>query len=179
MELLQGQFFSPRLLARAWGQRRIVKVAVPTEGKDVIYTCPGGKITIPISLTAELKTSAEVATRHISLRFLDGAENILGNLVGGVEEGANNEWLFSWTREAGFRGLNDASQVTAPMPAFLLEPGNIIRTLTAEMKPKDTWLKPILWVEEYYLGSNPNWAVNEELKGLARYLGQEMMQHAT
>lgn len=133
------------------GRMRSIAMTNPAAGADWTTTVPAGVAWIVRGVTAQLDTSVAVATRAVTLQFLDSSANLLLDSIGGATEVASIDDVYSWFNggQASFEGL----VISGGLPAeFRLPAGWVIRSATANIDAGDQWSKIVLTVEEFIGG---------------------------
>ena len=144
-----GILLTPNPVHRVWGQRRILKLPNPAEGKDFTITRSESMLWRVISLTATLVTGAEAGNRVPGLQVSDGDGNAL-MVVGGTQEQATGlTRRVTFAPEVSTDTTIAAGPNTINIPWLLLLPGYSISTLTNGLLAKDQWTGVTLWVEEF------------------------------
>jgi hypothetical protein len=130
------------------GNLRRIAGTSPGAGVDISETVPTGAMWELVAFTANLVTSATVASRAPILVFDDGT-TLFANVRFGVlmPASSNNTctWAPTFPYDATFPGFS-----SAPLPpGLILPPGYRIRTVTGNLQASDQWGAPSYLVQEW------------------------------
>lgn len=140
---------------------RVVPIANPAAGAEVVVTVPGGSVWRPISLVTTLATSAVVAVRGPSLIVDDGSTTVMRLPQGGTQA-ASLSVVNTWANGSGSpAGTSATGAQSVPLPDLVMPAGYRLRTLTNLIDVGDQYSAVALWVEE--LQSQPQ-GVHENIR---------------
>lgn len=127
---------------------RVVQVAPPAAATDWSVTVPGGRVWVPLALTALLTTDANAGNRDVSLRVTDQT-NIVAAFDAFANQGASLAELYSFVAGAG-TGAGGTTHLTCttPIPDMALPAGYVLETHTTGFEVGDQWSSIVVWVEE-------------------------------
>lgn len=147
--LSQGQFWTPRPLERAWGQKVVENIPEPAKGAQWKYTIPPQYLTRVLAIAIPFTTAAEAAKRFPGIKILDPTGRVLCEYNSATEQ---SEGL---TRTANY--LADASLGTGIsnnmpiiwLPPWVLEPEYVLEGRTTGMTANDQYGKGVVLTEQY------------------------------
>lgn len=127
---------------------RIIPVAAPIAGAEVITSVPGGVVWRPLSFITTLVTSAAVANRQPSLVVDDSTTTVMRLPQSGVQA-ASLTVVSTWANGYDLGGGSAVVGVMATsFPDMALPAGYRLRTLTGLIDVADQYGASALWVEE-------------------------------
>lgn len=127
---------------------RVVPFAAPAAGAEFVVTVPGGSVWRPFMVTAQLISSAVVATRAPSLKIDDGS-TVVGTFPMPSGQAASLTVVYTWA-DVGSTGGSAAAfgAVSGGLPDLALEAGWRLRSSTALIDVADQWSNVVVYVEE-------------------------------
>lgn len=133
------------------GRVRSITGTDPAAGVELAETVPAGVRWRLLSLTANLVTSAVVATRVVRFLMDDGA-SMFFRTNGSAGQGASNAFQYSFASGASVPGTPSVDILVPAPSALILSAGSRIRTSTQAIDPGDNWGPPQYLVEEWLEG---------------------------
>lgn len=127
---LQGQFWTPRPLHRAWGHRQVLKPEHVSQNKQFEQVVPPGFMFVPYCITVEFGLAAGDAENTLGIVFETGAGVLLGQSMteGTQKEGETKTWVFQAIESAVVN--KTTGHVLGVLPLVTLEPGDVIKSVT-------------------------------------------------
>ena len=151
--LAPARFLSERDTAVP-GVRRVISIAQPSAGADWSQTVPGGRSWRVLGATANLTTSATVASRFPGWQAtVAGA--LIYNYVGiGSLPASSSSAPCTWAPGPGSQSTATAFFVWVPVPDVWLPEQTKFGSLTSNLQVGDQWSAPSLWIEEGFFTDN-------------------------
>ena len=127
------------LEGRGFINRKTVQVAQPGAGLDWSVTVDGGEIWIPVSIAAQLVTSAVVANRDPRLE-ISNSDGTIAYVATNAAEVASLTHRLCWVRGYGAVTNDTTGHVhTYPLPDVALMPGETVASVTTNIDAGDQW----------------------------------------
>jgi hypothetical protein len=130
------------------GVLRSVTGTDPAAGVEISETVPTNARWRVHGFTAQLVTSAVVASRETALVFDDGA-NVFVRVPAGAGQTASLTRLYSSFYAAQRNTLLIDTTINFPLPRLDLQGGHRLRTITTAIDGGDNWGAPQMLVEEW------------------------------
>lgn len=138
---------------RGFITRKTVRVTQPNAGADFTVTSDGGELWIPLALTAQLVTSAVVATRQPRLE-ISNSDGIIAVIGCSDTMTATTTHVLSWMRGYGANVVGGTSnRDSMPLPDLALMPGETVASVTTNIDVGDQWSNIRLTVLRIYVMS--------------------------
>lgn len=127
---------------------RRIPVVSPAAGADWSIAVVGGSIWYPLSVVAQIVTSAVVANRNIALTYADEG-GVYARVVTSATVPASTTARQSWARGLGANGQGTTlSQQSQGLPSFPLLPGDLLGVSTIGIDVGDQWSAIRIYVAE-------------------------------
>lgn len=127
---------------------RVVPVADPAAGSEVVIQVPGGVFWRVLSLTARLVASVAVANRQVNL-VMDDVTTVFCRIPPTFSQTAGQTEDYTWARGVTQVGAGLPASNLFPLPDLILPPVHRIRTITTALDVADDWGAPGLLVAEF------------------------------
>lgn len=178
METLQGQFWTPRRLWRAWGHRQVKKVAerAATEGFAVV--AGAGVLTVVEAIHVELTTGATEAERSITLEVLRHGITIFKSLIKSKLAKETTTALNLLTGAGAVPGLGATDAESVELPAFVLDPQDEVVLSVGEAKEGDSLKEIALETTVFEPGIDHDWDIIQARLTEAAEIAERMAAYA-
>jgi hypothetical protein len=130
-------------------------VTTPAAGANASVVVGGENSIRVVAARATLVTDANVASRVLTLDYLDGRGNTRCRNGAGVTVTASDTGeTYEWNNSRGSAEWNTGTPVFAPLAPLLIPPGCTIRFTVTNIQAGDQLSALSLWVERFPTGDN-------------------------
>lgn len=146
---LQGEFWTPRPVSRAWGELIILTQPKPAAGANWKFTIPSTYLYRIVSLRQVLTTSAQVATRLTGAKLLDSTGKCFYEDVATTGVPASKVVGVSAGMDLSTTNAIEAAAKVISLPEMLLPPEWVVEGSTPEIQTEDQYGELIACVERF------------------------------
>lgn len=132
-----------------WRQYEPITVASPVAGAGFTHPVPGSVVQLVRSVSFVLVNFAAAANRLPRLEYLNGNGDVFAAVAAPFVTTTGKTARFTFAVGIQQFGANDAAQIGAPIPAYMLQDGLAVRVVVGAMNAGDQLSAISLFVDQW------------------------------